>query len=94
MSPETNGRAYPEGAPLVFVRVEDSVDPRLTGRPGGVYESPPQTRQRAMSLVHLLLGRPSDHSDGESTWVAAIAGGRRTISVEEWGSNEQMGGNT
>jgi hypothetical protein len=68
--------------PLVIVRVEDSIDPTLTGRIGGSYENPPQTREQAMELVRLLLGgRCNPRDDDESTWVIAIAGGRRTVTL-------------
>jgi hypothetical protein len=79
-----NGDANGAGATdaLVVVRVEDSVVPALTGRAGGVYESPPQPRERAMVLVRLLLGTAGEPSDGDR-WVAPIAGGRRVVAVNE-----------
>jgi hypothetical protein len=62
--------------------VEDAVDPRLTGLRGARYQSPPQTREEAMTLVHLLVGGDGDQPNGESRWVTAIAGGRRTVTLE------------
>lgn len=81
--PQANGRVAAAGTSLVIVHVEDSVDLRLTGRTGGAYQSPPQTPEQAMALVRLLLGGQSDQPNGESRWVTAIAGGRRTVSVEQ-----------
>jgi hypothetical protein len=81
--PESNGHAHPGVSSLVIVRVEDSIDPRLTGRTGGVYQSPPQSPEQAMELVRLLLGWPSGHPDGHARWTTAVAGGRRTVTVEK-----------
>jgi hypothetical protein len=80
-----NGHANGAGATdaLVVVRVEDSVVPALTGRAGGVYESPPQPRERAMVLVRLLLGCAIEPPNGDKRWVAPIAGGRRTITITD-----------
>jgi hypothetical protein len=73
-----NGRA-PEG--LVVVRVEELVDPGLTGRDGVAYQSPPQSREQAMALVRLLLGRAGGLPNGTGRWVAPVAGGRRVITL-------------
>jgi len=49
------------------------------------YESPPQPREQAMTLVCLLLGCAS-HLDGEDRrWTAPIAGGRRVVTLSEEG---------
>lgn len=79
-----NGHANGAGATeaLVVVRVEDSVVPALTGRAPGVYESPPQPRERAMALVRLLLGTAGEPPDSDR-WVVPIAGGRRVVAVDE-----------
>jgi hypothetical protein len=74
-----NGRALTE--PLVVVRVEDAIDPALTGRAGARYQSPPQSREQAMALVWLLLGRAVEPLDGKEQWVAPIAGGRRVVTL-------------
>jgi hypothetical protein len=71
------------GSALVVVRIEDAVDPALTGRAGGVYESPPQPRERAMTLVRLLLGSVAEPPSGSERWVAPIAGGRRVVAINE-----------
>ena len=71
------------GASLVIVRVEDAIDATLIGRTGVSYESPPQTREQAMALVGVLLGSQSYETNGEPRWVTAIAGGRRTVTVEQ-----------
>lgn len=81
--PQANGWVVAPGASLVIVRVEDSIDPRLTGRTGGAYQSPPQTPEQAMALVRLLVGGHGRQVNGESRWVTAIAGGRRTVTVEQ-----------
>jgi hypothetical protein len=65
---------------FVVVRVEDTIEPALTEQMGGRYESPPQTREQAMALVRLLLGR-FVHEDGGHQWTAPIAGGRRVVTV-------------
>ena len=74
-----NGRALTE--PLVVVRVEDAIDPALTGRAGTSYQSPPQAREQAIALVWLLLGRAGEPLNGEQRWVAPIAGGRRVVTL-------------
>jgi hypothetical protein len=81
---ELNGRDQLDDVEesLVVVRVEDTVVPALTGRGGGVYESPPQSRERAMVLVRLLLGTAGEPLDGDR-WVAPIAGGRRIVAIDE-----------
>lgn len=80
--PQANGSVDAAGAFLVIVRVEDAIDSRLTGRSDGLYESPPQTPEQAMALVRLLAGGQSYQGNGQSRWVTAIAGGRRTVTVE------------
>jgi hypothetical protein len=68
---------------LVVVRVTESVTPALTGREGGSYVSPPQSREQAMTLVRLLLGCATEPANGDGRWVAPIAGGRRTVTLVE-----------
>ncbi len=84
MSQQTNGngRVGNQVDRLVVVRVEDTVESKLTGQTGGRYESPPQAPEQALALVRLLLGRSSD-LDGEREWTAPIAGGRRRITLTE-----------
>jgi len=77
-----NGRVGNQVDRLVVVRVEDTVESKLTGQAGGRYESPPQAPEQAMALVRLLLGRSSD-LDGEREWTAPIAGGRRVVTMTE-----------
>lgn len=81
MSQQANGNGRTGGSlgRLVVVRVQDTIEPRLTGHTGGSYESPPQTREQAMALVRLLLGRAAAGADGERQWTASIAGGRRVV---------------
>ena len=66
---------------LVVVRVIDETNLTLTGRPGVDYTSPPQPREHALALVELLLGHPPAADTGQ--WRSALAGGRRTITLEE-----------
>jgi hypothetical protein len=83
MSHQSNGNGGAgELVPLMIVRVEDTIEPKLTGQTGGTYESPPQTHEQAMALVRLLLGCDKD-VDGEREWGAPIAGGRRVITATE-----------
>ena len=88
MSDQANGNGRAGGSldGLVVVRVKDTIEPRLTGHTGGSYESPPQTREQAMALVRLLLGRAAAGADGERQWTASIAGGRRVVTLAEDGS--------
>jgi hypothetical protein len=77
------GNASRLAGPLVVVRVEDAIEPRLAARTGATYQSPPQPRGQAMTLVRLLLGCAGEPVDGAARWVVAIAGGRRTVTVVE-----------
>lgn len=77
-----NGNRLAAEEPLVVVRVEDAIDPRLTGRAGMVYESPPQPRGQAITLVRLLVGHVGEATGSEAgRWVAAVAGGRRIVTL-------------
>ena len=83
MSQKANGnRRLGEVDRLVVVRVEDTIEPALTGQTGGLYKSPPQTHEQAMALVRLVLGHVPD-ADGAKQWTAPIAGGRRVVSLTE-----------
>lgn len=83
MSQQANGNGHPgEIERLVVVSVEDTIEPKLTEQTGGRYQSPPQTRQQAMALVRLLLGR-TPNVDGAPRWAAPIAGGRRVVTLTE-----------
>ena len=77
-----NGNRCAAEQTLVVVRVEDAIDPRLTGRAGVVYESPPQSRGQAIALVQLLLGHGGEPTGNDAgCWVAAVAGGRRIVTL-------------
>jgi hypothetical protein len=67
----------------VVVRVEEAIEPRLTPRSGASYESPPQTREQALTLVRLLLGWAEDPAGDQERWTAPIAGGRRLGTITE-----------
>ena len=72
----------PADQSLVVVRVEDAIDPRLAGRAGVVYESPPQSRAQAIALVQMLVGHGGEQVGNEAgRWVAAVAGGRRIVTL-------------
>ena len=66
---------------MVIVRVADEVNQALTGRPGCLYESPPQGRDQALALVEVLLGHARVSLDSNEHWSCPIAGGRRTITL-------------
>ena len=85
MSSEHNGNGRVEDGRerLVIVRVEDAIEPRLTARTGTSYESPPQPREQAMTLVRLLLGCAIDPDGAVARWTAPIAGGRRVVTLSE-----------
>ena len=87
MSHETNGngRVGDVRERLVVVRVEDAIEPKLTARTGASYESPPQTREQAMTLVRLLLGCAIGPDGQVGRWTAPIAGGRRVVTLSEEG---------
>jgi hypothetical protein len=83
MSDQANGNDRSgEFERLVVVRVEDTIEPALTEQMGARYQSPPQTHEQAMSLVRLVLGRAAV-ADGARQWTAAIAGGRRVVTLTE-----------
>jgi hypothetical protein len=66
---------------LVVVRVDDEINQSLTGRGGQSYESPPQPREQALTLVQVLLGYTGEQLDGAEQWTCPVAGGRRTVAV-------------
>jgi hypothetical protein len=70
---------------LVVVRVEDTIELALTEQTGARYQSPPQSQEQAMALVRLVLGRVPD-ADGSLRWTAAIAGGRRVVTLSDEGN--------
>ena len=70
------------GGVLFVVSVRDTVNPALAGHDGGQYTSPPQPRDQALTLVALLLGRPTGEiTEARQSWTASLAGGRRTITL-------------
>ena len=66
---------------LVVLRVEDEISQALTGHDGCSYQSPPQSRQQAITLARVLLGYTGEELNGDERWSCAIAGGRRIVSV-------------
>lgn len=62
-----------------MVRVEDEINKTLTGHDGCTYKSPPQPRQKALTLVRVLLGYTGEELNGDERWCCPIAGGRRTV---------------
>jgi hypothetical protein len=85
MSPEPNGNGHigDVSGRLVIVRVEDAIEPELTGHAGATYVSPPQPREQAMTLVRLLLASAGDAPGDGARWAAPIAGGRRVVTLSE-----------
>ena len=67
---------------LLVVRVEDRINPTLTGRTGASYDSPPQPPEQARTLVRLLLGWSTEPLDGQTRWRCAVAGGTRTVTLD------------
>ena len=67
---------------LLAVCVADDINPTLTGHAGHSYESPPQPREQALTLVQVLLGYTGEQLDGAERWTCPIAGGRRTVAVK------------
>ena len=76
-----NGAGESSGEELAVVRVEDAINATLAGRTGASYQSPPQPREQAITLVWLLLGCASAPRGGNGRWAAPIAGGRRTVTL-------------
>ena len=84
MTAIANG-AGPRAAPtqeLVVVHVMDAINPTLAGRGDASYQSPPQPREDALSLVGLLLGRTEVPHTEQPRWTCPIAGGRRTVTLQ------------
>jgi hypothetical protein len=69
---------------LYVVRVLESVDERIAGHGGRAYASPAQPLEDALALAGLLLdGAVAAADNGEPfTRRVAIAGGRRTLTLE------------
>ena len=69
-------------AQCVVVHVRDAITSTLAGHDGCSYESPPQPREEAMSLIRILLGRSEEPpADEERPWTCPIAGGQRTVTL-------------
>ena len=78
-------RPAPSPDPVLYVvRVTDSLDERTAGHGSRVYTSPAQPREDALALAGLLLDGATATADGGQrlTRRVAIAGGRRTVTVE------------
>ncbi len=72
----------PDAQPVV-VQVQDTITSVLAGHDGCTYQSPPQPRAEAMSLIRILLGRSEEPpADERGPWTCPIAGGRRTVTLE------------
>jgi hypothetical protein len=70
-----------DGGELYVVRVQDHIDGQIAGHDGCAYASPPASRDSALALVGLLLGRDPHAVNGAATWTRAVPGGRRTITL-------------
>ena len=67
--------------PRYVVRVQDHIDGRIAGHDGRGYESPPASRESALTLVGLLLGSDPQAANRGGAWTRAVPGGRRTITL-------------
>ncbi len=67
---------------LFVVHVLEQTNRVLAGRDGCEYLSPPQPRPDALALVALLLGCPAQPTDPRDSWTHAVAGGRRTVTIQ------------
>ena len=76
--------SLPRPPALYVVRVLDSVDERLAGHGSCTYTSPAQPCGDALALAQLLLGGAVAIAGGSERWTrrVAIAGGRRTVTLE------------
>ena len=78
----SDGSVFDRAAGFV-VQVEDTITAALAGHDGCTYQSPPQPRDEAMSLIRILLGRSEEPpADERGPWTCPIAGGRRTVTLE------------
>jgi hypothetical protein len=76
-----NGEPNQFNEAMLVVRVDDEINEPLAGQGGCCYESPPQPREQALTLVRLVLGRPGNTDNGAIRWTCPIAGGRRTVTI-------------
>lgn len=83
MTGSVNGHGHerPAAPELVVVHVRDAINPTLAGHGDISYQSPPQTREEALALIRILLGRREQPSDTDGPWRCPIAGGQRTVTV-------------
>jgi hypothetical protein len=84
----TMSKSHEDGGPdelgqeLVVLYFQDEINQALTGHGGSQYESPPQPRQHALTLAHVLLGYTDAELNGDEKWSCPIAGGRRTVALK------------
>jgi hypothetical protein len=74
--------AQQDTAGLFVVRVSESCCEPLADRAAVQYVSPPQPLQAARSLVALMFGRGDGDGIALGEHAVAVAGGRRTITLE------------
>ena len=77
----TNG-AIERDPQLFVVRSSESCCESLAGHAAADYESPPQPFEAARALVALLAGRTCLEEIVVGEYAVAVAGGRRTITLE------------
>jgi len=82
---DTNGTSAAASERLFVVRVSQSCCEPLAGRGPGEYRSPPQPLPAARALVALLAGRNHVEQIAAGELTVAVAGGRRTITLEAAG---------
>ena len=64
------------------VIVHDQVQAGLAGHDGISYESPPQSRERALAVASALIGVAQLPDDSCGSWRQAPPGGTRTVRLE------------
>ena len=73
---------HPSSQRRWVLHVVDTIDARAAGRDGCVYTSPAHSAEHARQLVRVLLGCPPEPAAGPGPWTTAIAGGRRTVTLQ------------
>ena len=77
-----NGGSTARDPQLFVVRISESCCESLAGHESADYESPPQPFDAARALVGLLAGRSRLEEIVVGEYAVAVAGGRRTITLE------------
>jgi hypothetical protein len=78
----TNESSVQRDAQLFVVRISESCCEPLAGRDRADYVSPPQPFEAAQALVAFLAGRVRIDEVAVGEYAVAVAGGRRTVTLE------------